>query len=492
MDETPGNSRLKVVLINPPIETHSRLWFSLSIACVAAFLLQEGFEVEVLDLIGEQLSRDEFRKRIQSTNAEYFGIGGIITAFNNVVDIAQYIRESHPDSVIFAGNTVAYTIPEIILKNSQIDIVVLGEGEVTASELLHTLQDGRKLEQVSGIAYKDQSKKIIKTAKRTPIKDLDRLPFPAWHLLPIENYFRNVHARYGLISTVRGCPYNCTFCCHTFMGYAARYRSAESVLAELLEFHKRYRIESFQFFDDLSMINKKNLTRFCELKARSELSPMPWTISGRINLMDEELGAALEQANCRDIGFGIESYDQDVLDSLNKRVTLAQVDKALALCDKHHIGYHGSSFMIGALNETSQSVRKTSQFCRKHRLNYEPHFITPFPGTELYDYAIKTGLITDELEYLRKLSLQGNTDYLLVNLTRNLTDKQLQDLRSENLYFPRPKAPIPSDLVSRAGKRIVDDGPINFAKRFSRFVYQRYFKKDYYHGSFERYGNIWE
>ncbi len=325
------------------------------------------------------------------------------------------------------------------------------------------------------------------TEKREPIEDLDALPFPAWELLPLENYFRNAKNRYCLVSTVRGCPYNCTFCCKTFMGYKVRYRSPESILSELLEFHARYSISSFNFFDDLSMVKKRNLLRFCELKAKSELSSVPWTISGRVNLIDEELAKALSYANCNDIGFGIESFDQDVLDSINKGITVGQIERALALCEKYGLNYAGSSFMIGAINETVESVRKTSQFCREHNLRYEPHFMTPFPGTELYDYALAEGIIEDELEYLRKLSLQGNTDFLLVNLTKNFTDEELEDLRAENLFFPKPNLSI--ELVVRAIKTLLNRRP----KEFIVKIYDKFFgKKRRYRRGSDRYSNIWE
>ncbi len=475
---------MKVVLINPPIETKYRSWYPLGIGYIAANLIQNGFEVEVIDLIGEVLSREEFIERIKLEKAECFGIGGIITAFNNVIDIAKYIREQHPDSFIFAGNTVVYTIPEIILNNSDIEVIVLGEGEETTVDLLQTVKEKKDIRHVRGITFKDKSGDIIITEKREPVKELEKLPFPAWDLLPVKNYFQNTGSRYCLVSTVRGCPYNCTFCCKTFIDYKVRYRSPESIIAELLEFHKRYNISSFYFFDDLSMVNKKNLLKFCELKKKSKLSSMPWRMTGRINLMDEKIAKLLKLSNCSDIGFGIESLDQSVLDSLNKKTTVEQIEKTLLICEKYGINYTGSSFMIGAINETTESVNKSRTFCIKHNLRYEPHFITPFPGTQLYDYAIKNKLIRDEISYLKKLSMQGNTNYLLVNLTKNFSDKELEELKTKSLFFPKQNINISFKAIAKGIKTLFNDPKIFIVKLKSKIRG--------YKGNFDRYSNTWD
>ena len=106
---------MKVVLVNPPIETSRRSWFPLGIGYLASVLRNNGYEVEVVDCIGNAITRKDFIGIVKETNARCFGIGGIITAYNSVSDIASYIRENVPDAFIFAGNTVAYSIPEHIL-----------------------------------------------------------------------------------------------------------------------------------------------------------------------------------------------------------------------------------------------------------------------------------------------------------------------------------------------------------------------------------------
>ncbi len=429
---------MKIALINPALEMDSACWFPIGLGYIASVLRQAGFEVELIDILGEGLSRKAFRERLASVKADAFGIGGIVTAFNNVVDAAAYIRQEHPNALIFAGNTVAYSIPEILLKNSEVSAIVLGEGEDTTVEFMKAVRDGTELGGVKGLMYKAKDGTLVNTGEREPIKDIDTLPFPAWDLMPLKRYFKNAKLRYCVISTVRGCPFNCTYCCKTFMGYKIRYRTPASIMAELLAFQKKYGMDIFYFFDDLSTVNKPRMLEFCRLKMASPLKKVPWTISARVNLVDDELIANLKKAGCAQVGFGLESMDQKILDSINKKITVEQIEKAVELCDKYDLDYGGSSFMVGYLDETEEEMRKSAEFCRRKYLRYEPHYMTPFPGTELYRYALEKKLIPDELEYIRKISLQGNTSYLLVNLTKNMSDAELTALRGKYLFYTDP------------------------------------------------------
>jgi radical SAM superfamily enzyme YgiQ (UPF0313 family) len=356
------------------------------------------------------------------------------------VDAAEYIRHVCPEAFIFVGNTVGYSIPKIILDNSCIDAVVLGEGEATVVELVDAYNNGRSLEGIKGVIFKTKTGTTIHNGNREVISDISALPFPAWHLLPMESYFKNAGFRYCVISTVRGCPYNCSYCCKTYMGYRVRYRTPESIIDELLRFDSIYKIGSFYFFDDLSTINKDRLIRFCMLKMNSSLRDYEWTLSARVNLVDDQLIKTIKNAGCSKIGFGIESVSQSILDSINKKMHVKEIEKAVNICDRYKLNYNGSSFMIGYVDQTVGEVAKNVSFCKKHNIAYTPHFITPMPSTPLYDYALENGLIKDELGYLREFSNQGNTNFLLINLTKNFSDDDLQALHDNNLYYPVQKA----------------------------------------------------
>lgn len=459
---------MKVCLINPPVQMNRRLFYPIGICYVAAALLKKGHEVEIIDIIGENLTRLDFEKRIKKSKANFFGIGGLIMAFNNVVDISQIIRNHHPLALIFAGNTVGSTIPEILLKNSEVGVVVLGEGEVTTCELV----DNKivQLKDIKGIAYINKTGSVKYTTTRIPIENLDKLPFPAWHLVPMKNYFNEYGKNVYPISSVRGCPYNCIFCCKTFIGYKVRSRSPESIIDELIKIKKLYNIESFIFFDDLFLYDKKRAIEFCELKNASELKGMGWTASARVDSIDVEIIKVLKESRCHELGIGFESASQEILDYYKKKITVEQAQKAVDICKNHDMSLGGASFMIGAPDESIQSISASRTFCRINNLRYEPHFLTPYPKTKLYDEAYKKELIPNELEYIKTLSKFGNTNHLIINMTKNFTNSELSFLKTKMTYIPFSNPKNINYYLSEGIKVLKQEGIQRFISKVIKFA----------------------
>ncbi len=443
---------MKVCLINPPLNMGSRAWYPIGIGYIAAYLLKDGFEVEIIDCIGDNLSRVEFKKRLVNCKADAYGIGGLIMAFNNVLEIANMVKETYPDAIIFAGNTVASTIPEILLSNSPIQVAVMWEGEYTTVNLMNALKDEISLKTVKGIIFKDKDGNIIKTLEQTIIKDLDELPFPAWDLIPMKNYMENINYNYP-ISSVRGCPYNCTFCCKTFLLNKVRARSPQHIINEIIEAKKRFNIKKFCFFDDLFIYNRNRVMEFCDLKINTpEIKEIPWECSARVNLITEKMVKKMVEAKCVWIGCGFESADQDVLNCYNKAIKVDQMQNAINIMKKYNIEVSkGGTFMIGAPNETLKSIKKSVKFAKKNKIKYLPHFTTPYPGTALYNSAREKGLIKDELKFVKKIAKIGNTNFLTINLTEAFTDEELIRIKEKMTYLPTVKLYV---SFSRLLKRI--------------------------------------
>ena len=463
---------MKICLINPPVQMNRRLWYPVGIGYVAASLINAGFDVEIIDVIGEDLSKNEFKERLNDSHADSFGIGGLIMAFNNVVEIAEIIREAYPEAFIFAGNTVGYTIPEILLNNSAVEAIVMGEGEITTVNLMKAIEIEGKIEKVKGITYQDTNGDIIYTPPQAPIENLDDLPYPAWDLIPMNNYFENHGHRSYPISTVRGCPFNCTFCCKTFIEYKVRSRSPESIIEELIEVDKKFNIESFKFFDDLFLYHKKRAIKFCELKEKSSLIDMEWSGSARADSIDEDFMGVLKKSNCVTLGFGFESASQDILNIYNKRIKVDQLQNAVNIFKKFKMEDPETSWLIGAPNETKQTVGKSIEFCKRNGLRYEPHFVTPYPKTALYDYALEKGLIGDKLEYVKLVSKFGNTNNLIVNLTDNFTDEELIELHKNSKYFPFQPSKHIGHYIYNGIKTYKEDGVLNLINKAIRFTPQ--------------------
>ena len=422
---------------------HDRLWYPIGIGYIVGSLIENGYEVEVIDCIGDNLSRKQFRQRLEKVDTNLFGIGGLIMGFNNIVDISFMVRRMYPDSFIFAGNTCASTIPKILIENSCIDVCVLWEGEQTVVDLMDVVVKKQSLNNVKGITYNNNNN-ICFTQSQPVISNLDSLCLPSWDHIPMENYLVNTGRVYP-ISTVRGCPYHCNFCLHLFMNNHVRCRSAENIIDEMVIVNEKYDISEFIFMDDLFTVDKKMVTQFCKLKNHnSVVSDIPFYCSSRVNIIDEETIMLLKEAGCNKIGFGFESMSQDVLDWYNKRQTVKQIEETTKLMIKHDVMVK-SSWLIGAANETNSSIKVSSDFCKEYNLIYNPHYVTPYPMTPLYNYAIENKLITDELEYIKLFSKIGNTNIITVNFT-GFTDKELCDLKNNMIYFPKKNINLFSKL----------------------------------------------
>ena len=438
---------MKILLVNPPIREWSKPnVFPLGLGYIAAVLKQEGHEVEVLDINAHRYSREKVEKIIAESNFDIAGIGGIITIYKYVKWLIGILKKYHPDKKIIIGGSVGSSIPKTMMMKNQVDAVCVGEGEHTIRQLVAAIESDGNLTNIKGIWYKDSNGNIQPTLSRPPIVRLDNLPLPAWDLFPMDIYLKNpvgapnrnkwidgssgekAPLSMNLYAT-RGCPYKCIYCYHDFMGAGYRHRSATSIVNEIWKLYDRYRVDYFHFVDDEFVLHKAFIDQFCnDVKSLSKQTGrrITWGCSGRVNLMTEDLIAKMSDAGCVLIGYGIESGSQKMLDSIKKGVTVGQAKNAVRLTKKH-LGWADCSFMIGYPGETKETIQETIDFCKELDLTPEViFFITPYPGTELYEIAIRKGKITDEEEYVLGLGEQG--EKIRVNFT-DFTDNELLSMQ---------------------------------------------------------------
>lgn len=421
---------MKILLINPPSRASNCI--PLGLGYIASVLRQAGHSIEMLDINGSGCSAKDAEGLIKSLNYGLAGISGLTTTYKYVKWIAAVIRQHRPDVPIIAGNKVATDHPEILLRNSDVDIAVMNEGEETVVQLVDAIEKGLRLNKIKGIYYKD-GRDIIRTAERERLSDLDSLPFPAWDLFPVENYFcnstsstRTFGRRCINISTARGCPYSCTFCSHSF-GTRVFMRSAASIIEEIKQLKKMYKIGMAYFCDDLFLVNRERALEFCDRAIHGRLG-VKWITTGRVNLANAGLLKKMRQAGCTELSYGFESGSQFILDSLKKCVTVAQAEEAIKMTRAANINVVGS-FIFGMPGETLDSIKETLGFIRRTRLPiYRFFYATPYPNTELYEIAKKMGrLPEDEDKYLESLGEMRET--FLVNLT-DFSDDELVRLKN--------------------------------------------------------------
>ncbi len=319
----------------------------------------------------------------------------------DVLKIAKLCKKLQPGCKIIIGGPHPSSDPEDAIGHREIDGIVIGEAEETCVEIVKAFLDNGELSTARGFWFK-KGKKIIRSERREPIKDLDKVPFPAWHLLEMEKYFKywfqmdcvSLNLRGTSMVASRGCPYKCSFCQPTLwnmFGRKIRYRSTGNVVDEIAELKKRYNVSAVWFVDDTFTIDKRWVKEFCEKLINRRLN-IVWGCTIRANLADKDLLRLMKKSGCRLIGIGIESASQRILDEIyNKNIKVAQVKEAVRVTHSLGIKLRGQ-FMIGAPTETLEEIKRTIRFAYKLDLDEATFSITsPLPHTFLYEMAKKKG-----------------------------------------------------------------------------------------------------
>lgn len=425
---------MKVLLINPLMSEEAR-FFPLGLGYIAQVLLKSGHHVTVLDINAYKWNKDEVKARIASSDFDIAAITALITQYPYVKWLSKVIREVNPPARIIVGGGLASSIPQMLLERTDVDIAVIGEGEVTSRELIESIDANERLEGVRGICFKENNR-IYQTAPREYIVNLDEIPFPARSLFPMEIYLQSSvfslrttfdsSARTTNLITSRGCPYGCVYCYHGIFGRKFRARTPDNITEEIKELQKEHKVNSLMFNDDTFVIDRERVLSLCD-KLTGENSGISWTCNGRANLMDEELLGKMKKAGCKLISYGIESGNQKILDALNRKTTVEQIKRAIELTWKVGIIPH-AYLMVGMFGETKDTIQDTVNLCKELKVGQGIGYVTLFPGTPLLTMAVEAGKVDDFEELIEGSNL--NPSVLSVNLT-DMTDKELIKLRNE-------------------------------------------------------------
>ena len=427
---------MELILINPRLRVWSpNIWVPLGLTYIAAVLEKEGHTVKIIDMNEKKLNDDDLKVELKKSG-DVIGITGMITEYQQILTIVDIAKDGFSDRPVILGGPIATTIPQELLEKSNADFIVMGEGEKTTPALIQAIEQGSDISEIRGIAYK-KGKRVIINEPAIPIDNIDKILFPARHLLDMRKYLKNHFENFGykiegfgdirstnLISS-RGCPYDCTFCFKDMWGYKWRGRSAENIIAEMELLNEKYNVNGFHFNDDTFVLDKKRVFEFTSLLNKSGLDVV-WNCNGRVNLMQKDMLKAMRGAGCISIAYGIESGNQSILDSMKKNITLSQTKKVVKWTKEIEIKAAGY-FMIGMLGETKETIRDTINFAKELDLDFYGFSITtPLPGTELYRKAMISGLISSNDTSLKSWDFDVN-----VNLTKDCTDEDLRVFKYE-------------------------------------------------------------
>jgi len=424
----------KFLRIMPPI----------SLAYVAAAAEKAGHEVKLFDdaLLGGDKALLE--KTIKEFKPDLAGLSVVTPSANGCYQVAESIRHIAPEIKIVMGNIHADIFHSRILKQGLCDIVVRGEGELTFPDLLNALSSGQDLASVQGISFL-MNGELIDTPDRPFISNLDKLPFPAWHLFPIEKYrifqFAEITTPASLIQGSRGCPYGCSYCCLKIMGRVRRVRTPQNICDEIEIHHDRYGYRQISFTDPIFPLTKQEGLEFAhEMIKRGLNKKVVWITETRVDLVDLELLEALAASGCRRIMYGFEAGDEQGLEAVKKGADLDQARKAVALTRKAGIQIVGF-FMLGVPGETVASAKRTIEFAKELDLDFAKFTaFVPFPGTPIYNDLLASNNIEDT-EQWERYSNYPTPDIRPIYIPKDVTHNQLIALQRKAFadFYIRPK-----------------------------------------------------
>jgi radical SAM superfamily enzyme YgiQ (UPF0313 family) len=383
---------MKVAIIAPPYPLEEAPAPPLGVTYVAAAFERAGAEVRVFDYIVSRYTEEKLKAQLDAFRPDAVGSTSVTLNFPAAARILCAVKEHNPEIVTMMGGPhVSFDAPGTLTTYPGIDLVVRGEGEETVAELTPALRDRKKWRDIPGLSFRENGA-VTETGTRPFIPDLDELPLPARHLLPLSRY-RALGFPVSII-TSRGCPYSCIFCQgRRMVGKKIRQRTASRVVDEI-EHVLSYGIDRINVADDLFVSNKRKVRDVCEEIRRRGLT-FTWSAFARVNTVDPETLALMRENGCDSVSYGVESGNQEMLDRIRKGITLEQVRKAVKMCTDAGMICH-ASFIAGLPGETPDTLRETEAFAQTLGAMYGYHILAPFPGTTVreevasYDLEILT------------------------------------------------------------------------------------------------------
>lgn len=384
---------MRVLLMSTPYPLEENPLPPLSLAYLAAVLRQEGLEVEVVDHLVSMYSPSKLRKKLREFKPQMVGATCVTLNYPIASRIMKVCKEFDPHIITMLGGPHAtFAIDETLLKARWIDLLVVGEGERTVTELARAIDSGGDFRRVPGIAYRDGDH-AVRTEPRPLIEDLNELPLPARDLLPLSKY-RALNTPSTVI-TSRGCPFKCIFCSGPrVFGRRVRFRDPKLVVDEIEHLNKDLSFSRINIVDDTFTLNHRHARAVCEGIIERKLD-IEWNVFARADTVDSDLLKLMKKAGCSWLLYGAESGNAGILKTIKKGTTPDIIREGTRLATESGIHVF-NSFIFGLPGETPQTARESLDFAHeldeKYGAKYGFHILSPLPGTELYDHPDEYGL----------------------------------------------------------------------------------------------------
>ena len=428
----------------------------LGIMYLSSVLKEMGHEVSLTDQCHPEYSDERFLGSLGRERPDMVGISFLSNmCYPGARSLSRKIKATLPSAtIVYGGVFSTINARKIVSSEDSVDIVARGEGEGIVRDLAGGLD---RLVDIPGITFRSKAGEVVETPEREAIADLDSIPLPDREAIDI-NYVASLpldvpaviwDRPYTAIVSSRGCPFACTYCnCPTFSGRRCRVRSAANVLQELEEI-ERQGYGAFSFLDDNFLLDPERVTEICEgMVARRQ--SFRWACEGRADPRVNGVFTRLAAAGCDLVMFGIESGSQRVLDGMNKRTKLLEIEQAVDHAKKAGISIRHGFFIVGSPGETVEEVKQTFAFAERIGINsFNFNSLTAFRGTALWRDAVARGLIDEEKDWDKMFPAHSIYP---------------DSLDSQTLF------PLRSGLVRRLIRRKMMRNPREAARVFLRFL----------------------
>ncbi len=391
---------------------------SLGLLHLAAAVREEGYVPSIIESDLFDLSPDEVVAQALADRPAYVGITLFTVGTWIAAEIAAKIKARSPETkVIIGGPHVSSMGVETIERFAQFDVAVVGEGEEVLVSLLDAYREGRPLTEVPSLIYRDPESinpRVLTTPKLAINKDLDRLPLPAWDLLPDfpQAYLPAVYdfpkGPVASIAASRGCPFHCKFCDTSTFGASVRAYSPERVFEMMRHLHERWGIRHILFVDDLFTASKKRTRALCELILEHGLK-VTWSCASRVDVIHPDMLDLMRRAGCWEMSFGLESGSNELLQKMDKSASLEKSVQAIEWTHAAGIRSKGL-FMLGYPGETDETMAQTRAFVKKIPLTImNLTKFTPYPGSPIYRDLYGTNIRDDHWQKMNGMNFVWTT-----------------------------------------------------------------------------------
>ncbi|MFC1888454.1 B12-binding domain-containing radical SAM protein [Thermodesulfobacteriota bacterium] len=426
---------MKISLIRPRVQNAPDP--PLGILSIATQLKTAGYEVQVLDPSPEDVS---IYQKIIEFQPDILGLSILTTQFSLARLLIKWIRNNLPQTLVIAGGIHPTALPRKTLEDADVDVVIIGEGEITTQELCKKYESGRGFEGIPGTAYLCDGK--IKFEQQRPfIRDLDSIPIIDRSLLDFDKYLRPPGNIRGLlfyratsIISTRGCPFACMFCsCKAVFGNKIRRRSVDNVMEEIRALKKNYNIDALWFLDDTLTQKPERTIELARAFQKANLK-IKWNCQGHVKKMSLNLFKEMKNSECVQVEFGIESGSPRILEVLRKEITIEDIIKCFSFAKE--VGMRTlANIMIGNPTETEKDIEMTYHLAKKIKPDHVVvSFTTPLPGSELYEWSLKEGFLNGKEEFnVEWTSRQTEEPYVALTLDKTTLIKMRR--KFDNYFF---------------------------------------------------------